>query len=63
MARFHRPDHRPTLPLKLYLALVVQGGANLVPWQVFIAPVASASAALTLASAALSLASDVPTHS
>ena len=40
MAPFHEPELRPTLPLKLYLALVVQGGANLVPWQVFIAPVA-----------------------
>ena len=43
MAPFHRPEHRPTLPLKLYLALVVQGGANLVPWQVFIAPAAPPS--------------------
>ena len=48
---------RPALPLKLYLAFVVQGGANLVPWQVFIAPIASTSAALTLTSTALTLAS------
>ena len=51
MAPFHEPELRPTLPLKLYLALVVQGGANLVPWQVSIASLASASATHTLASA------------